>query len=161
MWRKVPGELKLFSYCQPVRGSPRSEVFEPLAQEFISWGLRMCFIGNQCRYFEMDQSGRPRTYWLIVSAIEAKQVWIADVMKKRIGNPILLFFACPLHPPALHTRCCPPPLFSSRGCVWCTDVINSTSFMPLSSKEEGDCSYQTLVCLRDASGIGALHSQSE
>lgn len=57
----------------------------------------------------------------------------------------------------------PPPLSpsSSPGCVWWTDVIISTSFIPPSSKQGDDCIYQALVCLRDASGTVVLHSQSE
>lgn len=55
----------------------------------------------------------------------------------------------------------PSPMSSSPGCVWWTDVIISTSFIPPSSKEGDDCIYQGLVCLRDASGTVVLHSQSE
>lgn len=50
---------------------------------------------------------------------------------------------------------------SSPGCVWWTDVIISTSFMPLSSKQGDDCIYQALVCLRDAWGHVVLHSQAK
>lgn len=52
-------------------------------------------------------------------------------------------------------------LSSSLGCVWWTDVIICTSFIPPSSKEGDDCIYQALVCLRDASGTVVLHSQSK
>lgn len=49
-------------------------------------------------------------------------------------------------------------LSSSPGCVWWTDVIISTSFIPQSSKEGVDCIYQALVCLREALGTVVLHS---